>query len=407
MLPGYRGYNPRVNATLGNEFATVGYRAHSMIHGELEAETEAARYSQATLDAIAAQGVEIERDGDEIALIIPLNVAFFNPELLKQVQLGPMLQALGLEAQYNSDEQIDNQLRSVLFQVPVPGNPECLDGPSLPECFRGVVDLGAIDIERGRDHGMPTYNQLRAAYGLVPKTSFRAITGEASESFPSDPLLTRGNEINDPNSLDFTQLFDIDGNPIQLGTPEADSEATRAVRRTPLAARLKAIYGSVNNVDAFVGMIAEPHVRGAEFGELMLAIWRQQFTALRDGDRFFYANDPLMPFIRNNFGIDYRRTLARVITDNTDLDPGDVAANVFLTAPEGAAAAAAAPATTGETAAPTSTTRGRGAGIGSGRNPQGPGSALAVITGVTAGGTSARRATRRPGRRTAPAPTTG
>ena len=41
-------------------------------------------------------------------------------------------------------------------------------------------------------------------------------------------------------------------------------------------------------------MVAEPHVPGTEFGELQLAIWKQQFQALRDGDRFFYANDPAL-----------------------------------------------------------------------------------------------------------------
>ena len=35
-LDAYRGYNPNVNPALANEFATVGYRAHSMIHGEFE-----------------------------------------------------------------------------------------------------------------------------------------------------------------------------------------------------------------------------------------------------------------------------------------------------------------------------------------------------------------------------------
>ena len=40
-LPEYRGYKDDVNASLGNEFAVVGYRAHSMIHGEFEAVGEA------------------------------------------------------------------------------------------------------------------------------------------------------------------------------------------------------------------------------------------------------------------------------------------------------------------------------------------------------------------------------
>ena len=108
---------------------------------------------------------------------------------------------------------IDNQLRSVLFQVPVSATRTAWTDPTLPACFNGVVDLGAIDVQRGRDHGMPTYNQMRNAYGLASKTSFTAITGESTESFPVDPLLTPGNEINDPNCLDIVALFDINGNP--------------------------------------------------------------------------------------------------------------------------------------------------------------------------------------------------
>src|SRR5204863_333432 len=84
--------------------------------------------------------------------------------------VGPLLHAVGDESEYNNDEQIDDTLRSLLFQVPVSGNPNCFDDPSLPNCFTGVTDLGAIDVQRGRDHGMPTYNQLRQALGLPART---------------------------------------------------------------------------------------------------------------------------------------------------------------------------------------------------------------------------------------------
>jgi hypothetical protein len=89
------------------------------------------------------------------------------------------------------------------------------------------------------------------------------------------------------------------------------------IRRTTVAARLKAIYGSVDRLDAFVGMVSERHVKHTEFGELQLAIWAKQFAALREGDRFFYRNDPVLRLVDHEFGIDYRLTLAEIVKLNT------------------------------------------------------------------------------------------
>jgi hypothetical protein len=328
-LPAYTGYKSNVNATLSNEFATVGYRAHSQIHGEIEVETERARYTQAQLDAFAALGIHVEdgAEADEVVLAIPLNVAFFNPDLLKQVGLGPVLQAMGSEPQYKNDAIFDNHLRSVLFQVPRPGNTTCIE-PVDPACFNGVVDLAAIDVDRGRDHGMPSYNDLRRAYGLPAKANFAAVVGSSpgSENFPRDPKLTPGNENNQPAALDFTALFDVDGNPIAQGSPEAQTKAVNVKRAT---------YGNVDRLDAFTGMVSEPHTAGSEFGELQLAIWTKQFQALRDGDRFFYGNQPVLNDIRGLFGIDFHRTLAQVISSNTDIPADELNANVFVATPDG------------------------------------------------------------------------
>ncbi len=49
-LTAYAGYNSNVNATLSNEFAAVGYRAHSMIHGEFDVTVPAGTYSATQLD---------------------------------------------------------------------------------------------------------------------------------------------------------------------------------------------------------------------------------------------------------------------------------------------------------------------------------------------------------------------
>jgi hypothetical protein len=325
-LPAYGGYNAGLNATLSNEFATVGYRAHSQIHGEMEIEADAARYSQAQLDAFRAQGLEVTVDGDEVEIVVPLNRGFFNPDLVTGIGLGPLLEAVGAEAQYKNEEMIDNQLRSVLFQVPVSGNPDCLDGETLPQCFSGVVDLGAVDVERGRDHGMPSYNQMRQAYGLPARASFAQITGEASSAFPP------GTNVDSPAGLAFGSLVDEFNTEVDRNDEDAlETTAVRFNRGAPLAARLQAIYGSVDNVDAFVGMIAEPHVSGSDLGELQRAMWTREFQRLRDADRFFYGNQATaLNSIRTTYGIDFRGNLGDIIARNSDIPRADLPQNVFF-----------------------------------------------------------------------------
>ena len=125
---------------------------------------------------------------------------------------------------------------------------------------------------------MPSYNDLRRAYGLAPVRSFTDITGEASDQFPADPKINDGHPMDDLEILDFTELRDADSNVIPLGSDN------------------------------------------------QLAIWKKQFEALRDGDRFFYANDPVLNTITQTYGIAYRHTLAEVIKLNTGLT---TPANVF------------------------------------------------------------------------------
>lgn len=327
-LDEYTGYDDSVDPSITNEFATVGYRAHSQIHGEFEAEIPLASTTQDALDALTAQGVTVEVDptAGVAEVAIPLNVAFGNPGLLEEVGLGNLLAGLSSEAAYANDGQIDNQLRSVLFQIPGPEteNPlDCLDGELIAECFTGVNDLGALDVLRAYDHGMPSYNELRVAYGLDPVSSFTELTGESTDDLG-------GLSIDDPSILELVRLEDGNGNVLEIGSAAADAETVVAERRSTAAARLAAIFDEVDSVDAFTGMVSEPHVDGTEFGELQLAMWTAQFEALRDGDRFFYGNDPVLDEIAETFGIDYRRTLAEVIGDNTEIDPSELGANVFV-----------------------------------------------------------------------------
>ncbi|MGQ7843122.1 peroxidase family protein [Granulosicoccus sp. 3-233] len=335
-----RHYRADVETSVSNEFATVGFRAHSMIHGEIELQAQAGQYDESLLGQFAEAGIEVEHGEEEsgdIELAVPLNIAFHRPQLVAQLGLGPLLAGLGGEPQYRNDEQIDNQLRSVLFQIPAERSTTmqgCLDGPTLNECFILVNDIGVLDIIRGREHGMASYNDMRRVYGLKEASSFSELTGEASESFPvDDPLIDPLDPINDPDILDFIELRDVNGQLLEPGSEAADTEAVSGVRRTTLAARLKGVYGDIDRVDAFVGMVSEPHLPGSEFGELQLAIWKRQFEVLRDGDRFFYRwNRALRSMLDRPElkGLTYRQTLADVIVNNTELEADDLQENMFF-----------------------------------------------------------------------------
>ncbi|QDT40801.1 peroxidase [Gimesia alba] len=135
----------------------------------------------------------------------------------------------------------------------------------------GGFDLASLNIQRGRDHGLADYNSTRVALGLP-----------AVESFS-----------------------DISSNP-------------------EVAAKLEALYGTVDNIDLWVGGLAEDHLPGSSMGETFTAIIVDQFERLRDGDRFWYENVFSGAALKEIDGT----TLADVIERNSDVS--GLQENVFF-----------------------------------------------------------------------------
>ncbi len=261
-LPAYAGYNPNVNASISTEFSTVGFRfGHSQLDGAVE------RKQNDGTDI-----ADVNPDGADVSLV----QAFFRPDLINangvtvnlidlngnpdphtSSGIGNILKANASGNAQEVDLLLVDEVRNVLFGIPnVPG-----------------TDLAARDVQRARDHGIGTYNQVRVAYGLPAVTSFSQIT-----------------------------------------------------RNVQVQQQLQATYGSVNNIDPFEGMLAEDHVAGADAGPTIKAILAKQFAALRDGDRFFYLNEGFTTEEANLF--QQGNTLAEVIEGNTNIS--NLQSNVFL-----------------------------------------------------------------------------
>lgn len=101
-----------------------------------------------------------------------------------------------------------------------------------------LLDLIALNIQRTRDHNIGFYNEVRDSYSLPKKLSFSDIT-----------------------------------------------------KNEEVQTKLASVYPTVDDVDPIIGILAEDHLPNLAVGETVRAIWMDQFTRLRDGDRFWYENN--------------------------------------------------------------------------------------------------------------------
>ena len=200
-LPSYTGYQPTVNASIANEFSTAFYRfGHTMLMPEFT----------------------LVEPGGGGAGTLALRDAFFDPSFFDDpLNLDRIVGGLATLAQ-EIDPMLVEDVRSFLFGPPGAGG----------------FDLASLNMQRGRDHGLPDYNSLRAAYGLARKVKFL-----------TDGVLPDGVT---PNGV----------------TTHAD-----------LAMRLQDVYGSVDNIDPWLGGLAEDPWPGTAVSEVVGTALRDQFVA--------------------------------------------------------------------------------------------------------------------------------
>lgn len=152
-------------------------------------------------------------------------------------------------------------------------------------------DLPALNIQRGRDHGLCGYKTMRECFGLAG----------VSNDFDTIPT-----------------------------TPE---------RRRALSQ----LYDRPDDIDPWVGALVETHAPGAVVGPLVKAILVEQFDRLRHGDRFWFENDhalsvdekaaikrtKLADVLRRNATGDFPDDAFRVPQEQPPEPPAHVSESVF------------------------------------------------------------------------------
>ncbi len=247
-LPTYAGYDPNVDPAVSGLFSGAAFRVG---HTQLIPNFQRLDNNNQPLP------------GNEL----PLRFAFFNSAALKSDGIEPYLRGLYATQMQEIDPYVIDDVRNFLFGPPGSGG----------------MDLASINIQRGRDMGLPSYNQARIDFGLSAVTSFAEIT--------SDPVI---------------------------------------------AAALASVYDNVDQIDVWVGGLAEDHAAGSQVGSLFHRIIADQFARSRDGDRYWFENGQ---FTSEELSLIRGTSLASLIQRNSTAT--GISGNAFTTgaAPSGPSAA--------------------------------------------------------------------
>lgn len=92
--------------------------------------------------------------------------------------------------------------------------------------------------------------------------------------------------------------------------------------------QLDSVYKNPEDYDLFAAGIAEKKVKGGVVGPTFACLIKKQFTELRDGDRFYYENDGLQAFTKDQLDSIRGTSFAGMVCNNFDID--NIQQNPFL-----------------------------------------------------------------------------
>lgn len=215
---------------VSNEFATAAYRlGHTLVSEKVAVKQADGSIKQVSLDDV-----------------------FFQPEFTKKEGIGAILSGQSEQTSEKVDNKIVDGLRNRLFGPPGSGAPG--------------LDLASLNIQRGRDHNLPTYNAMREALGMRKIESF------------DDPIFQDG-----------------------------------------VGEQLASVYASPDEIDLWVGGLAENPSGSSMLGETFTKIVGEQFAKTAKADENFYTRS--MSYADQQWLNDL--SLADILkanTDNTHID---------------------------------------------------------------------------------------
>jgi len=232
---GFAGYNPNVDVSVSLEFAVASFRVgHSQI-------------------------------GKDLITGVDLFNGFLNPGLFygygaSAIQAGLLQQA---------HEAIDTLMTDVLRNNLVTRN----------------LDLFTANVLRGRELGLAGFNQMRREL-FTNGPLLKANGTDTTARFMGNPLFKPYGSWEEfgRNLRDWKPATDTAG--IARDFNQADPSSWGS---SELLTKFRSVYANLEDVDAWVGMLAEkPTAETGQMGPLMAYVFHEQLDRLQEGDRYYY-----------------------------------------------------------------------------------------------------------------------
>ncbi|XP_039452178.1 myeloperoxidase-like [Culex pipiens pallens] len=231
-------YNASVDASIANIFAAAAFRfAHTLLPTLMK---------QTRDPTSSASGIELHK-----MLFNPYSL--YGSTGLDDAIGGAMSTPLG-----KYDQFFTTELTERLFEK----------SEDLLHDRPCGLDLVSLNIQRGRDHGLPSYPHWRKHCRLPPVDTW-----------------TQMADAVDPGSLE----------------------------------QMKKMYAEPENIDVYSGALSEPPVKGGVVGPLITCLLGDQFVRLKQGDSFWYERrrGP-QRFTRDQLQQIYNTKLSSIICRNSD-----------------------------------------------------------------------------------------